>query len=229
MKTIADKIISFNKHLEYTGSLPANIRIMNPFKESKTAGKISEIFYRKFYNDVHPRRLILGINPGRLGAGATGVMFTDPKRLIKECGILFDGPLLHEPSSEFVYAVIAAYGGVEAFYNDVYIHSVCPLGFTIVDDKGKEKNYNYYDSKELTADVREFIKWNIQQQIKIIGGTQTCYCLGTGKNFAFLQALNNEEHYFERIVPLEHPRFIMQYKNKSKQMYIDDYVRKLRM
>jgi len=229
MKTIADKIISFNRHLEYTGSLPANIRIMNPFKESGTAGKISEVFYKKFYNDAHPRRLILGINPGRLGAGATGVMFTDPKRLIKECGIPFDGPLLHEPSSEFVYAVIAAYGGVEAFYNDVYIHSVCPLGFTIVDDKGKEKNYNYYDSKELTADVREFIKWNIQQQIKIIGETQTCYCLGTGKNFAFLQALNNEEHYFERIVPLEHPRFIMQYKNKSKQMYIDDYVRKLRM
>ena len=156
-------------------------------------------------------------------------MFTDPKRLIKECGIPFDGHILHEPSSEFVYEVIAAYGGVEAFYKNVYIHSVCPLGFTIIDDKGKEKNYNYYDNKELTADVKEFIKWNIQQQIKIAGQTETCYCLGTGKNFAFLQALNNEEHYFERIIPLEHPRFIMQYKNKSKQQYIDDYLRKLRL
>ena len=47
MKPIAEKIITFNRNLEYTGSLPANIRIMNPFKESETARKTSEIFYKK--------------------------------------------------------------------------------------------------------------------------------------------------------------------------------------
>jgi hypothetical protein len=227
VKTIADRIIAFNRSLSFKGTLPPNIRIMNPFKEDKQAVKVSETFYEKYYSDNNPRRLILGINPGRFGAGATGVPFTDPKRLIEKLEIEYHGKLLHEPSSVFVYEMIDAFGGAEAFYANFYINSVCPLGFTIIDKNGKEKNYNYYDSKELLTAVREFAVWNIQKQIAISGTGDVCYCMGTGTNLKILQKINQEYRFFNTIISLEHPRFIVQYKQKQKEHYIRQYVMKL--
>jgi hypothetical protein len=54
--------------------------------------------------------------------------------------------------------------------------------------------------------------------------TDICYCFGTGKNEKYLRSLNDEFGFFKRIVALEHPRYIMQYKSKSKQFYIDKYL-----
>jgi uracil-DNA glycosylase len=67
--------------------LPQNIKIMNPFKENQKIIPISSSFYEKYYNDNNPRHLILGINPGRFGAGVTGIPFTDTKRLADKCGL----------------------------------------------------------------------------------------------------------------------------------------------
>ncbi|MEO7212099.1 uracil-DNA glycosylase family protein [Mucilaginibacter sp.] len=224
--TFAEKVIQFNQELEYTGPpLPSGIRIMNPYKEEELAMGSSSEFYRKFYSDENKRHLILGINPGRFGGGVTGVPFTDPKRLISECHIPYEGRMMHEPSSVYVYEVIRAYGGPEAFYRDIYINSLCPLGFTIMDNKGREKNYNYYDSKELSAIVTPFIIDNIKKQIALGCYTDTCFCFGTGQNEKFLKKVNNEHGFFKEIVALEHPRFIMQYKAKSQQAYIDKYLK----
>lgn len=226
----AEKIIEFNRQLEYTGpALPNGIRIMNPFKEEDHALRISSEFYRKYYSDNNKRHLILGINPGRFGGGLTGIPFTDPKRLISECGIAYEGKLTHEPSSVYVYEVINAYGGPEAFYRDIYINSLCPLGFTIIDQTGKEKNYNYYDSRELAATVTPFIVDNIEKQIALGCFTDTCFCFGTGQNEKFIKKLNDEHGFFKQIVALEHPRFIMQYKTKTKQAYIDKYLQAFAM
>ncbi|WP_374949879.1 uracil-DNA glycosylase family protein [Mucilaginibacter sp.] len=223
--TFADKVIAFNKQLEYTGPpLPANIRIMNPFKEADQALTISEQFYRKYYSDDNQRHLILGINPGRFGGGLTGIPFTDPKRLIADCHIPYTGKLTHETSSAFIYEMINAYGGPHVFYRDLYINSLFPLGFTTRDEKGREKNYNYYDSKELSNAVTPAIIENIKKQIAIGCYTNTCFCFGTGQNEKFIKKLNDEHGFFNRIVALEHPRFIMQYKSKSKQAYIDKYL-----
>lgn len=223
--TFADKVINFNKQLEYAGpQLPAGIRIMNPFKEEEQAMRISEQFYRKYYNDENKRHIIMGINPGRFGGGLTGIPFTDPKRLQTECNIKYEGKVTHEPSSVYVYEVINAYGGAEAFYKKIYINSLCPLGFTTIDIKGKEKNYNYYDSKALCITVTPFIIDNIKKQIALGIYTDTCFCFGTGQNEKFIKKLNDEYGFFNKIVALEHPRFIMQYKTKSKQAYIDKYL-----
>jgi hypothetical protein len=118
--TFAEKVISFNKRLDFKGKLPAGIRIMNPFKLNPHAFEASSKFYRKFYKDSKPRKLILGINPGRFGAGVTGVPFTDSKRLENECGIEIQDVSTHEMSSVFVYDFINAYGGAEQFYGDYY-------------------------------------------------------------------------------------------------------------
>lgn len=225
MSTFADRIIDFNENLQYNGTLPAGISIMNPFRDNDFAFDVSSQFYRKYYNDEHPRHLVLGINPGRFGSGMTGVSFTDPKRMIAQCHIPYTGPITHEPSSEYVYDMINAFGGISEFYQQFYIHSVCPLGFTITGPKGKEVNYNYYDMPELSKAVYPFIIENLQKQIAIGFETDVCFCFGTGKNEAFLRKLNDEQQFFKKIVALEHPRFIMQYKSKTKLNYIDKYIK----
>ena len=155
--TFAQQVIQFNCSLNLTTALPANIGIMNPFAENPHALEVSSAFYQKFYNDTKPRKLILGINPGRHGAGITGIPFTDTKRLAEFCDMTIPDISTHEISSVFVYEVIEQYGGVKAFYNDLYINSISPLGFVIKDKNGREKNYNYYDSKALTKVLKPFI------------------------------------------------------------------------
>lgn len=223
MKTFADHIIEFNQSLDFTGQLPDGIRIMNPFREDAQVLPLSSAFYKKYYNDTRQRRIIFGINPGRFGAGVTGVPFTDTKRLREKCGIDYKGKETHEPSSVFVYEVIEAYGGMEKFYGDLYISAVSPLGFTKTGN-GKEKNYNYYDSTALTNAVYSFCVECIQKQLAIGIDTNVCYCFGTGKNEKFLRTINNKYGFFKEIVALEHPRFIIQYKSRTKQAYIDKYL-----
>lgn len=226
METFASRVLRFYKQLRYTGTLPPGINVMNPY-ENKEVQRIIRLFYDKFYNDTKRRKLWLGINPGRFGAGVTGVMFTDPRRLKEVCGIDYKGPMSHEPSSVFVYDVIKAYGGPEKFYGDVYINSVFPLALTKTSASGKDLNYNYYDSKALTDLLHDTIISNIWQQLTMGVNSDVCYCLGRGKNFACLEALNRTEHFFEKIVPLEHPRYVMQYKSRQKNKYIDDYLKAL--
>ncbi|MDQ3071775.1 MAG: DUF4918 family protein [Bacteroidota bacterium] len=222
--SFARRVNAFNRSLDFKGSLPPGIRIMNPFKEDAQTLKISDSFYMKFYDDSKPRHIILGINPGRFGAGVTGVPFTDTKRLRDECGITYHGRETHEPSSVFVYEMIKAFGGVETFYAKFYINSISPLGFTAVKDNGKEVNYNYYDSKELTEAVKPFIIESIEKQLEFGVRRDVGFCLGSGKNEHFLRKLNDEKKYFEKIIALEHPRFIMQYRSRTKQDYIDKYL-----
>lgn len=224
MRTFGEKVNSFNKHIAFKGTLPPGVSIMNPFRENKEALNISAKFYKKFYDDNNPRHIILGINPGRFGAGVTGVPFTDTKRLFDECGLEFSGKPTHEPSATFIYEVIRAYGGTKRFYGNFYIQSICPLGFTTTNDKNKQVNYNYYDSKELTESVYDFMIKNIRKQIKLGINTNVGFCFGTGKNEKFLQKLNEEYRFFKKIIALEHPRFIMQYKFKTKHLYVEKYL-----
>jgi len=227
--TFADFILQFNQDLNFTGKLPKGIGIMNPFKDNPSINLITEQFYRKFYNDDRTRYLILGINPGRFGAGVTGVPFTDTKRMREKCGINIDDFQTHETSSVFVYDVIDAYGGTEKFYSDFYINSVCPLGFTAIGKNGKEVNYNYYDSKELTQAVSGFIVKCIEKQLEFPIKRDICFCFGTGKNFDFLNSLNDKLKFFGKIAPLDHPRFVMQYRLKRKQEYIDKYLKEFKV
>jgi hypothetical protein len=224
--TFARRVNDFNRQLKLDILPPENVDILNPFVNADTL-EHAAAFYNKYYNDNNKRKLVLGINPGRLGAGTTGVPFTDPKRLAERCGIPFDGRRSHEPSSAFIYEMIDAYGGIEIFYSRYYISSVCPLGFIKTDAEGNKKNYNYFDSKALKNSLESFITWNIEAQIKIGCATEICYCLGLSKNYQYLLELNNRKGYFDRIIPLEHPRYIMQYKAKEKAKYINDYLQKL--
>ncbi|MFC4870388.1 uracil-DNA glycosylase family protein [Negadavirga shengliensis] len=225
--TFAEKIIAFNKELDIPKGIPSSIRMMNPYQENGEAMDLSASFYRKFYNDRNPRKLILGINPGRLGAGLTGIPFTDTQRLIENCGISTKIKT-YEPSAVFVYEMIAEYGGAEAFYADCFFNSVCPLGFVKIDAKGREKNLNYYDEKQLEERMTSYILASLEKLIKLDVVRERVICLGTGKNFKFLSKINRIHRFFNEIIPLEHPRYIMQYRSKEKQQYIRKYLEVLK-
>jgi hypothetical protein len=222
--TFGEKILEFNRQLIYKGTLPEGIQIMNPFRENPQVDYITGEFYTRFFSDNHTRILILGINPGRFGAGSTGIPFTDTIRLNEKCGILFQGFHTYEPSSSFVYEMIEAYGGVNDFYKKFFISAICPLGFTITNRRGNTVNFNYYDTKALSRMVYSFIVDNLRKQVDFGIEPSICYCLGTGKNADFLQEINRKYNFFKKIIALEHPRYIMQYKAKLKQTYINKYL-----
>ncbi len=215
------KVLSFIKKLEFPDIIPAGIEVMTPFEDA-TVMEACQSFYKKFYSDNKQRRMIIGINPGRFGGGVTGIPFTDPIRLQNDCGIKNEWVKKQELSSLYVYEMIKAFGGTNSFYNQFYITAVSPLGFT-----QNGKNLNYYDDKKLQEDIKPFVIDCMLKQFKFGIDRSVAYCLGDGKNFKYLAKLNDEQHFFESIIPLAHPRFIMQYKLKKKQEYINHYIAQL--
>lgn len=219
--TYTQNILSFLQDLKFAVELPAGVEVMHPFTNAET-WRVCELFYNKYYSDHNSRYCIIGINPGRFGGGVTGIPFTDPIRLQKDCGIENNWPHKQELSSVFVYDMIHAFGGPDAFYNKFYFTAVSPLGFTKAG-----KNLNYYDDKLLAERIIPFAVDCFRRQIAWGLHTSVAFCLGEGSNYKFLSKLNNEYKLFEKIVPLSHPRFIMQYRLKTKDEYINKYLREL--
>lgn len=220
----ADKIINFNRTLVFSGKLPKGIDIMNPFRDSPEAVRVSELFYKKFYSDDNRRKIILGINPGRLGGGVTGVPFTDSKRLAEECGIVIHSVKTHEPSSVFIYDMIRQFGGPEKFYGEFYINSVCPLGFIEESASGKWNNLNYYDYPSLIKTAEPFILEQLKRQIALGVDASRVYILGK-KNAEFFKTLNEKYNFFQSMVVLDHPRYIVQYRSKYRDEHIQQYLK----
>jgi hypothetical protein len=215
---VSDSILSFLKNLRITAKLPKGIEVLYPYDNPQTF-EICKQFYHKYYSDSHQRTLMLGINPGRFGSGTTGVSFTDPLKLEKYCGIKNDFPKKPELSADFIYAMILKYGGLESFYSRYFISSVCPLGFTFNDN-----NINYYDIPKLQQAVTPFIIKSINDLILMGMSREKCFCIGGDKNLKVLSKLNEEHKWFKEIVPLPHPRFIMQYRRKKMNEYVDLYL-----
>ena len=217
----SQRVIKFYKELSIDTQLPDGISYMNPYKNQGVI-EICKEFYNKYYNDTKGRVLILGINPGRFGAGITGIPFTDPVTLENECGIENNFEKRRELSSEFIYKLIANMGGPSHFYKHFYIGAVSPLGFV-----KNNKNYNYYDSKDLMKAIKPSITTNLVKQIGLGINSRKCYCFGQGKNYEYLQMLNLELKLFDKIVPLPHPRWVMQYRRKQLDEIIVDVTSKL--
>ncbi len=218
---LSTKILSFIKNLDLEIELPSDIEVMNPFKDLVTFN-LCERFYKKYYNDDNLRHLILGINPGRFGGGITGIPFTDPVRLQNICGIENDFQKKQELSSVFIYEMIQSFGSVENFYNKFYFSAISPLGFT-----RNNKNLNYYDDRQLENSIKSFIVHCINLQLEFGINCDLAFCLGEGKNFTYFSKLNTELNFFKKIIALPHPRFIMQYKLKKKEEFIERYLREL--
>jgi len=218
MKTFGEKAIDFYSDLQIREDLPPEVEVLNPYKDFQVQS-IIESFFRKYYNDTRERVILLGINPGRFGAGVTGITFTDPIRLENECGITNHFDKRSELSSRFVFEVIRSYGGEEKFFGKFFLSAVSPLGFI-----RSGKNLNYYDEKVLEEALMEFILNCLRRQCKLGIRRDRVVCLGEGKNFKYLQKINRVFGLFKEIIPLPHPRWVMQYRFRRKEEFIKAYL-----
>lgn len=223
MTTFGEKVIDFHQQLDFKGKLPPGYRVLNPFNDNPETLVVMKKFYNKYYNDNQPRRFMIAINPGRLGAGTTGVPFTDTKRLESECNISMTSAYTHEVSAVFMYRMIQEFGGVRNFYKQFYINSVFPLAIVRKNTKGSWVNANYYDDKALFQSVKDYMVVSLKENINLGLETDEVFILGK-KNAKFINRLNEDEKLFNKMTVLEHPRYIQQYKSKDLQLYLDKFM-----
>lgn len=217
---VSIQILRFLKNLSFPPNLPSDVEVLNPFENPET-WKLVETFYNRYYDNEDPRVIVFGINPGRLGGGVTGIPFTDPIRLEEKCDIKNDFNKRPELSSSFIYEVIDAYGGPSIFYDKFYISAVSPLGYM-----QEGRNLNYYDIPGWKDLFTDYAVNMIRAQSKFIRN-DIAICIGQGQNLKFLKAINEEYQFFQKIITVPHPRWIMQYRLKRKQEFIGIYLNTL--
>lgn len=216
--TFAKQILDFYFNLTPNPTLPKDIAAIYPFDNHETK-RLMQTFFGKYYNDTNPRTYLVGINPGRLGSGITGIGFTDAFHLENVCGIPNSFDKRVEISAAFMFEVIEAYGGLEKFYGDFFFTTTMPLGLI------KEgKNYNYYDDKETQESLEPFITETLLKQMSFQQAKPNIICIGQGKNLKYLQAFNKKHDCFGSIEVVPHPRWVMQYRRKEKKTYIQVYL-----
>jgi hypothetical protein len=222
MSTLADRLLHFLTTFPLPQALPAGVEALSPFREPA----VRELFTRfanKYYADNQPRVALLGINPGRLGMGRTGVAFTDPGALAEHCGIANDLPRGRpETSTQFVYKFIAALGGPAEFYQHFYVSSLYPL---VLLKNGL--NYNYYDSPALIKALWPDIQLSLRQQVEELGLRHDVAVSLGKRNGEFLKRLNTELGLFDTVIVLDHPRYLMQYKSRDEVANVAQYVETL--
>ena len=194
---------------------PDGITVLNPYDDGTVRSAV-ESFYTRYFNDTNKRVFLIGINPGRFGAGVTGIAFTDTDAL-RSVGVPHAITESRELSAEFVRAMIDGYGGARKFYRKFFLTSICPFGFT-----KNGVNLNYYDDPDFFRTLSPYICDTFSKQVRF-GAKPTAVVLGKGKNFSAVKKMNDACGWFEKVVPLEHPRFIMQYRRSSADSYVALY------
>lgn len=220
--TFAASVIDFYRNLKAPRLTGLDVDVLFPYRQPDVRAAM-EAFYEKFFGDRRQRTFIIGINPGRHGAGTTGVPFTDPVSLDTHCRIPNAFAKRRELSAEFIEQLLDRFGGPTEFYRSFFITAASPVGFT-----RDGKNYNYYDDPKLRAAVRPFIVRMLRAQLEFGARRDVALVLGTGKNFDFLSRLNDEHAFFRKLDVVEHPRFIMQYRRRHVGRFLDKYESLLR-
>jgi len=216
-KTFGERAITYFKSLNQPKKLPGGVKIINPYRSQKVKRIVKE-FFSTFYNDSNERLFVIGINPGRFGGGLTGISFTDPVALRDSCGIKNNLSTRMELSSIFIYKVIDRFGGVDKFFSKVFLTALYPLAII-----KNGKNYNYYDEKKLYSSLKHEIVKTVSSQIEFGAERKRAIILGK-KNAKFFKPLNEEFGFFKNITVLDHPRYIMQYKRKHFNSYLNKYL-----
>ena len=71
--------------------------------------------------------------------------------------------------------------------------------------------------------LRLLVLGAVKAQIALGARTDVAIVLGAGKLMAYLERLNAEHGLFKKLVALEHPRFIMQYRRKRIPEFVEKY------
>ena len=117
-----------------------NIKLLSDFSEI-----YANKYYERFYLTNFPKIVLCGINPGRLGAGKTGIPFMDFNSLSK----IFPGINRNdsERSANFIFKIIENFG-FDIFFKNFYITNFSFFGFI----KGNN-NLNYFKLPQEAIDI----------------------------------------------------------------------------
>lgn len=138
MRNIVEDYFEFYKSFseKYTEVLKSiNIGILSEFLDNKN--NIID-FHKKYVQPNSPKIVMCGINPGRRGAGITGIPFIDTNSLSRML------PGISNPKSEksakFFFSIIEEFG-INEFYKNVHVTNMSWFGFYKLDN-GTNVNYN---------------------------------------------------------------------------------------
>lgn len=113
-----------------------------------------ERFYSEYYGTSYPETVLCGINPGRNGAGKTGVPFIDFSSLSK----LLDGVGRDdwERSAQFFFDIVQHFGP-RTFFRSFYVTNFSWVGYA-----KSGKNLNYHDlSGEAQAIIARLFRYEM--------------------------------------------------------------------
>ncbi len=184
----------------------SGISVLNEFLENWEA---IEIFNKKFYGGNPPKTVLCGINPGKNGAGKTGVPFIDFTSLSK----IMDGVDRNdtERSAQFFYDVVKEIG-VSNFYNSFYVTNISWVGY-IKDNK----NLNYYD---LPLTAKQFVYDMFKCEMELLS-PDTIISLSGAVKETIAELFINDDINIDAQLP--HPNYCAFPKNYEgcKTEYID--------
>lgn len=154
MRNIFENFFEFYKTFKekYSEILRSqNIGILSEFLDNKD--NIVE-FQKKYVQPNSPKIVMCGINPGRKGAGITGIPFIDTYSLSK----LIPGitNTKSEKSAKFFFSIIEEIG-INKFYRNVHVTNMSCLGFYKL-DKGTNVNYNSLPTEIQNVLIDKFVE-----------------------------------------------------------------------
>jgi len=200
MKTIVDEYFEFYEIFKekYSKILKSeNIGILSKFLDNKN--NIIE-FHKKYVQPNTPKIVICGINPGRYGAGKTGIPFIDFKSLSK----IFPDIANYESekSAKFFFEIIEDFG-INKFYKSFHVTNISWYGFQHKENNIIGNNINYYD---LPFEIQNFLFDKFIEEMNFIK-PDTIIPLGT-KVYWELLRLKAENKLKAKIdTPLQHPTY----------------------
>ncbi len=217
MKTIVQEYFDFFMIFKekYSETLKSkNVKILSDFIDNKN--NIIE-FHKKYVEPNSPKIVICGINPGRNGAGLTGIPFIDFESL---SNMLPDiNKKDREQSANFFFSVIQQFG-IETFYKYFYVTNISWFGFSRID---KSKNVNYYE-KDISTEIAICLIDKFVEEMDLINPD---YIIPLSKTVLYeLESLKNQQKIRAEIgTCLNHPSWIVTYRRKDvitwRQKYVD--------
>jgi hypothetical protein len=151
LKFHKDFTSEFSKELE-----KLNIGILSDFCNNK---EVMLEFYHRYIEPNEPKIVLCGINPGKCGAGQTGVPFFDFNSLSKILPNIKRNDT--EKSAQFMYSIIEHFG-VDDFFKNFYLSNISCIGFY---NLRTGKNINYY---ELPLRIQLFLVDNFSKNMRSI-------------------------------------------------------------
>ncbi len=179
-------------------------------------------FYKDLYgeNNEYNRIVLCGINPGRKGAGKTGIPFLDFRSLSNIIPSINNDD--YERSAQFLWSIINHFG-VREFFDNVYLTNISWLGFI-----KKGKNLNYYKLEEHIK--YEFIKGFVDEMDTVNPKVIIPLSKDVLRDLKELKRVFSKNWYIGKRLP--HPNYCSfpsrteKYRNEYIQV-IDNYIKEI--